>query len=101
MLYVSNITRFIGSRLPRLQDLRLLDRSCFGRSERDTDAAFGSPDAALVGHRDAFQRAEHCDVGTDAIIEARTRHHADGAALPRGRESEVLADQDGTDGDIA
>ena len=37
---------------------RLFRKIRFDWSERDTDAAFGRANAALVGHRDAFQCAD-------------------------------------------
>jgi hypothetical protein len=36
-----------------------LEKSYFDESERNTDAAFGSADAVLVGNRDILDRAEH------------------------------------------
>ncbi len=39
----------------------------FELSERGANATFGGDDAALVGNRDAFDRAEHRDVGVDVI----------------------------------
>ncbi len=69
-------------------------------SERGADATLGGDEAALVRHRDAFDRAEHRDVGGDVIVEAGTRHCADRAALAGRCKRKVLADQHGVDAAI-
>jgi hypothetical protein len=46
-------------------------------SERDAHAAPGRSDAVLVGHRQAFDRAERRNVSANVVVETR----ADGAAV--------------------
>jgi hypothetical protein len=60
-------------------------------SERGADAALGGDDAALVGHHRALDRAEHRDLLVGMVVEAGADHGADGAALARRHEGEVLA----------
>ena len=69
-----------------------------GVSERDAKAASGSPDAALVGHCDAFHRTEQRDI-PGSVIGAKHRAHR--AALAGRRERKPLPDQGGIDGGIA
>jgi hypothetical protein len=69
-------------------------------SERGAEAALGANGAALVRHHRALDRAEYRDVLAGLVVEAGTRHRADGAAAARRCKRKVLPDQHGVDGAV-
>src|SRR3954453_16269695 len=71
------------------------------QSKRDAQAASGGGGAALVGHRDALDRAEYRDVPAGVIVEAGTEHRADAAGLARRCEGQRLAHQQRADRGVA